>query len=265
MLYSISINQKQAVALGISNVNQVFILDLIAKSPSWAKAVSVGDEVYYWLSRNQIVEQLPLLGIKPDTAYRHLKSLAENGFIEYLKQGKKDLVRLTDKGKSYFTKSEINPNSEIDPSKLGNESEKNSEMNPTNKYYNINKNNKDNNALSRFGEFWSLYDKKSDKAKVQKKWKRLTKKQKDKIFEVLPNYIKQTPDKQYRKNPLTWLNGECWDDEDIQPKQSPEVAQGLSLTDWEAKAFKVGIGRYEGKHVETVEQYIERVKGKLND
>lgn len=124
---------------------------------------------------------------------------------------------------------------------------------------------KDNGALSRFCEFWSLYDKKKDKAKAEKKWKRLTKKQKEKIFEVLPNYIKQTPDKQYRKNPLTWLNGECWEDEDIQAQEQTKPSySGRTLTEWEVMAFKAGLGRYAGKHVETVEQYIERVKGKLN-
>lgn len=26
-------------------------------------------------------------------------------------------------------------------------------------------------------------------------------------------YVKSTPDKQFRKNPQTWLNGQCWNDE----------------------------------------------------
>lgn len=68
---------------------------------------------------------------------------------------------------------------------------------------------------SDFEKFWNLYDKKSDRKKCFEKWNRLNKYEKDKIFETLPNYIKSTPDKQYRKNPLTYLNGEVWNDEII--------------------------------------------------
>ena len=65
----------------------------------------------------------------------------------------------------------------------------------------------------RFAEFWDLYDKKSGRPKCESKFKKLKKSEIEKIFEVLPKYITSTPDKQYRKNPLTWLNNSCWDDE----------------------------------------------------
>lgn len=76
-------------------------------------------------------------------------------------------------------------------------------------------NDPDNKSNSRFSEFWDLYAKKTDTKKCETKFKKLTKAEIDLVFEKLPAYIASTPDKQYRKNPITWLNGKCWSD-DIQ-------------------------------------------------
>jgi len=64
-----------------------------------------------------------------------------------------------------------------------------------------------------FDNFWNTYDKKVDKKKVESKYWKLKQSDRDRILEVLPDYIESKPDPQYRKNPLTWLNGECWNDE----------------------------------------------------
>lgn len=72
------------------------------------------------------------------------------------------------------------------------------------------------NNFDDFDEFWVIYDKKADKKRCETKWKYLTQSEKDSIFETLPAYIKSTPDKSKRKNPLTYLNGECWNDEIIE-------------------------------------------------
>jgi hypothetical protein len=80
----------------------------------------------------------------------------------------------------------------------------------------------ENASNDRFDEFWNLYDKKDGLAKCKSKWSRLKVKDIDLIFKVLPNYVQSTPDKKYRKNPLTWLNGEHWND-DIQNSTSKQV------------------------------------------
>ena len=67
----------------------------------------------------------------------------------------------------------------------------------------------------RFAEFWDLYSKKTDSSKCKAKFSKLTKTEIDLLFEKLPAYIQSTPDKQYRKNPITWLNGKCWNDDII--------------------------------------------------
>ncbi|MCP4763805.1 MAG: hypothetical protein GY870_18685 [archaeon] len=63
-----------------------------------------------------------------------------------------------------------------------------------------------------FDSFWDLYDKKSDRKKCLAKWKRLKDVDKKKIFQTLPTYLDSTPDRQYRKNPATYLNNESWND-----------------------------------------------------
>jgi len=149
MKFILVINQQKALDLGIQNINQAHIFDLLTTASTWADPEIIDNQVYYWVSRQTIASELILLNLKADTIYRHLKSLAKLELINYKKLGKKDCVLITKKGKLYISKndkntmSEINPNhyvgnkselelnSDLNPSKFGNESEKNSEMNPT--------------------------------------------------------------------------------------------------------------------------------------
>lgn len=146
MKYTLTVNQKQALELGISNINQAIILGLIADAHSWAEPEVIDGVVYFWTARQKIADELAILNLKPDSVYRHLKALAELGLIEYVKNGKKDCVKLTKKGKSYYVgnESELSENSEINPSKFGNESEKHSEINPTYKNTNLIRATRDN-------------------------------------------------------------------------------------------------------------------------
>ena len=93
-----------------------------------------------------------------------------------------------------------------------------------------------NNIFS-FDEFWNMFDKKVDRRKCEDKYKKLSLVQIEKIKVALPIYIKSKPDIQYRKNPLTWLNGECWNDE-VKPKQEMNVT--ITLED---KLQSLGIKR----------------------
>ena len=68
-----------------------------------------------------------------------------------------------------------------------------------------------------FIDFWNIYDKKKDTSKCEKKWSSLTDNERELIMAHIPAYVKSTPDKKYRKNPITYLNGKCWLDEIDQP------------------------------------------------
>jgi hypothetical protein len=64
-----------------------------------------------------------------------------------------------------------------------------------------------------FEQFWNLYDKKVERKNCFNKFIKLDLKVIEKIINVVPFYVKSTPDLKYRKNPETWINGECWNDE----------------------------------------------------
>lgn len=147
MRWTLNVNQKQSLSLGIKNINQSIILGLVCECHSWAEAILIDGQVFYWTSRQSFTKELPLLDLKADTIYRHLKTLEQLGLIEYKKDGKKDCVRLTKLGKTYYVgnESEKDENSEMNPKKLGNESENNSEMNPTYPYTKSNPNTSNNN------------------------------------------------------------------------------------------------------------------------
>ncbi len=65
----------------------------------------------------------------------------------------------------------------------------------------------------RFDLFWSIYDRKVGKPAALKLWKKLPLPVRGKILDVLPAYVKSTPDPKYRKHPATYLRGEHWEDE----------------------------------------------------
>lgn len=65
-----------------------------------------------------------------------------------------------------------------------------------------------------FEDFWKDYDKRvGDKKRLIPKWMRLTDAERLLIQAHIPKYIKAQPDKQYRKNPETFLNQRGWEHE----------------------------------------------------
>ena len=160
MRFSTYLNNAKCMEWKI-NAQQGILFALLYEAPAWAKEEIIENRTYYFVSRNLILEELPMFFEKSDTVYRNLKVLQEKGLIEYIKQGKKDLIKITAKGKTWNefkdNNSEKNPNSEQNseknPNNLGKKSEKeskNSEKNPTNNntIYNYNNTNILNNIYS---------------------------------------------------------------------------------------------------------------------
>lgn len=158
------------------NVNQWCILDIISVAPTWCEIIMYRETPYFWISRTKILEELKALDLKEDTIYRHLKTLKELGFIDYEKDHKKDLIILTELGKSLFVNSEINPNYYV-----GNKSENNSEINPT---YNNTNNNTYSADYDKFSNLWNEFATKANKTKIAK----LTDSRKKKIALRLKEY-----------------------------------------------------------------------------
>ncbi len=134
------------------NAQQALLFAFVYECPSWAKLQQTAAGEFYVLSKAKIIEELPVLTDKTDTAYRLLKQLEQAGVIDLSSTRNVTLVRLTAKGKEWNKKldgSEKFPTSEKirpryvvvgkNPTYLGRKSdqgrkksEQGSEISPTN-------------------------------------------------------------------------------------------------------------------------------------
>ena len=128
MRFSTTLNNQKCMEWEI-NATQGILVALLYEANAWANEEIIDDKIYYFVSRNLILKELPMFFEKADTVYRNLKVLAEKGIIEYIKHKGMDLIRLTEKGKSWNF--------------IENNSEKNPTYKDTNIQKDINKNNKE--------------------------------------------------------------------------------------------------------------------------
>lgn len=159
MQYTITINQPKALEWGL-NAQQTLLFAFVYECPSWANPIKTDTGIYFALSKAKIVDELPLLTDKPDTAYRLLKALRDAGLIDLSSTSSITLVRLTEKAKEWNRKidgSEKYPTSDAidgriknrsttdkNPSKVGNKSESGSDKFPINQRTN----NQDTNQVT---------------------------------------------------------------------------------------------------------------------
>ncbi len=95
----------------------------------------------------------------------------------------------------------------------------------------LDKGNNDNNEKNLFNVFWDLYDKKVKKEKCENYWLKLKQSEIDAIFVHVPLYVKSTTDKQFRKDPATYLYNKSWNDEIIdKTKTNGNQPQATSRT-----------------------------------
>ena len=84
-----------------------------------------------------------------------------------------------------------------------------------------------------FEWFWNDYDKKvGDKQKLKKKWNKLTDEEMQNAMNYLDLYKQSVPDKQFRKNPETFLNNKSWNDEII--RSTPNNSRKLTYSEQQA-------------------------------
>jgi len=76
-----------------------------------------------------------------------------------------------------------------------------------------------------FEIWWDKYGKKVGLDKAKGKWLLLTDGERQSCLDHVDAYVGSTPEKQYRKNPLTYLNGKHWQDEVV--KDSGKQAKGV--------------------------------------
>lgn len=138
MRLTIYFNQARMIEWGL-NPNHAALVCALNQAHTWAEASVIDGKMFFWVSRKRVMDELPGFFTKSDTVYRAFRHLADKGLIEYIKQGDRDMIHLTEKFKKWNVapRSEINPNlgnepeprneirksSEINPNYLGNESD----------------------------------------------------------------------------------------------------------------------------------------------
>ena len=76
-----------------------------------------------------------------------------------------------------------------------------------------------------FETFWTLYDKKRNRAKCITLWAKVSPDTYDIIFDHVKKYVASTPDVSYRKDPERYIKYKCWEDEIIRSaKEKADVA-----------------------------------------
>lgn len=114
-----------------------------------------------------------------------------------------------------------------------------------------------------FDEFWNAYGKKEDRVNSEKKWNSLSQADREKVMADIPAYKKSKPDKQFRKNPLTYLNGKCWLDREgeVPNSQTPQTTEQnddemlapevleerIKRRAYHASQMKIGVINLEGR------------------
>lgn len=97
-------------------------------------------------------------------------------------------------------------------------------------------------ASPTFEEWWNAYNKKRGRKKAEAKWNKLSLQEKEACMKATPAYVASTPDVQYRLDPLTYLNGERWNDEIIQ-RPNYEQQHAISLA---SKAARILGSNHQG-------------------
>lgn len=165
MRFNVNINQDKCKKHGLTAAEGA-LMDCLNQLSSWANDEVIEGKTFYHISRNKVIDELPFFFMKPDTVYRAFKSLSEKNLIEYQSLKRKDFVRLSRLGKGWNKLgniSDLQANSEINPSKLGNisgfQNSASSPVNPQNLPSNSEINPTDNNNTTNNNSEGTIFSK----------------------------------------------------------------------------------------------------------
>ena len=100
MQYGLYLNLVKAHEWELSHA-QMILFGWLYSLPSWAEGKKIDGQVYFYLSKTKIVQELPSLTSKPDTAYRFILQLIDKGLIEKSSTKTRMYIRLTEKAKGW--------------------------------------------------------------------------------------------------------------------------------------------------------------------
>nr|DAR72276.1 MAG TPA: protein of unknown function (DUF4364) [Caudoviricetes sp.] len=88
-------------------------MDLLGHLATWADGKEIDGEIFYHLSAQKMVEELPIISKNKRTFLTIIQNLKEKGLIEHKIINNKGYYRLTDEGKS-FTREVFSDNPECE-------------------------------------------------------------------------------------------------------------------------------------------------------
>jgi DNA-binding MarR family transcriptional regulator len=110
MDFNILVNQRVSQEWGLT-LKQAFFFAYLYKLPSWstkAKLIDDDQNPYHWVTQKKIIEDLPLLSIKPASIRTYFKPLEDKGLIKkktYTSTGRSMMyIQVTDKAKEEWSR-----------------------------------------------------------------------------------------------------------------------------------------------------------------
>ena len=183
--------------------------------------------------------------ISKNTVTKVVRELESKGFITTQKRSRSNTlysVNLIGINNHYLTV--INESQDLDEICTNNVNELAQEM-CSNKQNSFKQNHTKENINIPFSDFWNKYDYcKGKKSDVEAKWIALTDEERALTMESLDTYLLSTPDKTYRKYPMSYLNTEAWNDEHIVPSDvmattsTSQVYSNHNASDGYSASFK---------------------------
>ncbi|WP_052702361.1 hypothetical protein [Marinomonas sp. S3726] len=104
MRFNLYLNQVKVLEWGL-NLAQAAVFSVLNEASNWANSTVFDGNVYYWFSKTKLIEELPMVTDKPDTAVRHMAALEKAGLIlrKVIVENNKTFVyvAITEKGKQW--------------------------------------------------------------------------------------------------------------------------------------------------------------------
>lgn len=139
MIYSVTINNKAIADSGLRvSLQTAYIIGgIVQMTTNWQSMTKLERDgrVFFWLGYDKVLSELPMLDLKPDSLYRALKGISDDGFLiphPDNKALKKPFYALSEKCYLLFD-SDVGKKSEYsekNPSHYGKKSETTTEKNP---------------------------------------------------------------------------------------------------------------------------------------
>lgn len=100
MQYSLYIDQKRSVEWRLTP-KQALLFSYITTATKWAQSTTQEESIYYFLSKNKLCQEMPLVATKTNTMYKYIKQLEEKGVILHQVIKNMTHIAITNKGKMW--------------------------------------------------------------------------------------------------------------------------------------------------------------------